>query len=66
VACLVLVDLGLGIAARSLPQLNIFLLGIPVKLLAGLAALAAWAAAASQPAARAFEAMFRGLEGAWR
>lgn len=34
VGCLFLVDVGLGIVARTVPQLNIFVVGIPVKIIA--------------------------------
>ncbi|MBA9024854.1 MULTISPECIES: flagellar biosynthetic protein FliR [Bacillaceae] len=33
VGCLFLVDIGLGIVARTVPQLNIFVVGIPLKML---------------------------------
>jgi flagellar biosynthesis protein FliR len=32
VACLFLVDVGLGIMARTVPQLNIFVVGVPIKI----------------------------------
>lgn len=34
VGCLFLVDVGLGIVARTVPQFNIFVVGIPVKIIA--------------------------------
>lgn len=37
-----LVELSLGAAARNLPQVNMLAVGIPVKILIGLAALAMW------------------------
>lgn len=42
-ALLLLVELGLGILARGLPQMNIFVIALPIKIMVGLAALAAWA-----------------------
>lgn len=42
VVVLALVDLGLGVLGRHLPQMNLFVLGIPVKVIAGLAALSLW------------------------
>lgn len=36
VAALFLVDIGLGILAKTAPQFNIFVIGLPVKLLVGL------------------------------
>jgi flagellar biosynthetic protein FliR len=32
VACLFLVDLALGIVARTVPQLNVFVVGLPLKI----------------------------------
>lgn len=43
VLCLLLVEFALGVLARSLPQANVFLLGIPVKIVAGLLVLSLWA-----------------------
>ena len=42
VFCILLVDLALGVVARNLPQMNMFAMGIPVKIVAGLAALSLW------------------------
>ncbi|MGG2424992.1 flagellar biosynthetic protein FliR, partial [Ralstonia pseudosolanacearum] len=42
-ALLLLVELGLGILARGLPQMNVFVIALPIKILVGLAALATWA-----------------------
>jgi flagellar biosynthetic protein FliR len=66
VFCLALVELGLGVLARNLPQMNVFLVGIPVKVLSGMAALTAWMAAASVPMTRAFDAIFHGWEATLR
>jgi len=38
---LLLVDLALGLIARSVPQMNVFVIGMPVKTLVGLGVLAA-------------------------
>ncbi len=35
IACLFIVDLALGIIARTVPQMNIFVIGLPVKILVG-------------------------------
>ena len=42
VVCILLVDLALGVVARNLPQMNMFVLGLPVKIVVGLAALSIW------------------------
>lgn len=41
-AVVLLVELGLGILARGLPQMNVFVIALPIKILVGLATLAAW------------------------
>lgn len=45
VLCLLLVEFALGVVARNLPQVNMFVLGIPIKILAGLLALSFWVTA---------------------
>ncbi len=40
--CILLVEFVLGVIARNLPQMNMFALGIPVKIVAGLLALSLW------------------------
>lgn len=66
VLCLVLVELGLGAMARNLPQMNVFVVGIPIKVLSALTALAVWALAMSTPMARVFESIFRAWEASFR
>jgi flagellar biosynthetic protein FliR len=66
VFCLVLVELALGVVSRNLPQMNVFILGIPIKVLSGLAALGAWMAAATAPMTRVFDAIFRSWDAALR
>lgn len=39
VVCLLLVDVGMGVASRVLPQANVFVLSAPVKIFAGLSTL---------------------------
>lgn len=40
IVALLLVDVGLAVAARTMPQVNMFILGIPLKILVGLMVLA--------------------------
>lgn len=54
VFALLLVDVGLGIASRTMPQLNIFTVGIPVKIVAGLLLFAATLYAMAPVMARVF------------
>lgn len=42
VVCLLMVELALGVVARNLPQMNMFVIGVPVKIVVGLAALSIW------------------------
>ena len=39
VFCVFLADLGLAMVSRVMPQMNIFVLGIPVKILVGMSVL---------------------------
>ncbi|QVQ26135.1 flagellar biosynthetic protein FliR [Achromobacter deleyi] len=41
-ATLLVVELGLGVLARGLPQMNVFVIALPIKIMVGLAALAVW------------------------
>jgi flagellar biosynthetic protein FliR len=39
VGCLFLVDIALGIIARTVPQLNVFVVGLPLKIFVALSVL---------------------------
>lgn len=58
VLCLLLVDFGLGALARNLPQMNIFMLGLPIKVICGLFGLAIWLPAAGAAMTRLYESIF--------
>jgi flagellar biosynthetic protein FliR len=58
---LLLVEFVLGVVARNLPQMNMLVLGIPVKILAVLLALAVWAGGFAAPARR----LYAGIYAAW-
>jgi flagellar biosynthetic protein FliR len=66
VTCLILVEFGLGILARNLPQINTLTLGMPVKVVAGLAALAVWISDSSSVVARAHASIFAMWESLWK
>jgi flagellar biosynthetic protein FliR len=51
--------LGLGVLARNLPQMNLFVVGAPVKIGVGLAALALWTAGASEAMGRIYASIYR-------
>lgn len=42
VFCVLLVELALGVVSRNLPQINMFALGIPIKIIVGVAVLSIW------------------------
>jgi flagellar biosynthetic protein FliR len=56
---LLLVDLALGVISRNLPQMNMLVLGVPVKIIAGLLSLWAWASTFGAPAGRLYAAIYR-------
>jgi flagellar biosynthetic protein FliR len=57
--CLLVVEAGLAVVSRNLPQMNVFVVAIPVKIFAGLAMLAASVAYVGPVAAKAFASIFR-------
>jgi flagellar biosynthetic protein FliR len=61
VVALFLVDVALGIIAKSVPQFNIFVVGLPMKLLAGFLLLIVLMPAFLLTLNALFENMFRGL-----
>lgn len=61
IVSLFLVDLSLGIIAKSVPQFNIFVVGFPIKLLAGFLLLIVVMPAFLLTLSSLFEKMFRSL-----
>ena len=61
-ACLLLTELGLATVARSAPQMNVFMLGLPLKVCVGLACLAAWLPGQLSLVQRIHGTLFRGWE----
>jgi len=66
VLCLLLVEVSLGVLARNMPQMNMFALAIPVKVIVGLGALsisivgiASILSRVNSTIFKAWEAMFR-------
>ena len=60
VLCLFLLELALAVIARNLPQANMLLLGIPVKIVAGLAVLALCLPAMAEAMNRLHASIFTG------
>lgn len=61
-AALLLADLAFGLVARAVPQINVFLVGIPAKIAIGLAVAAIGAPLLLANVARISELMARGLD----
>lgn len=63
VLALLLVEFALGVLARALPQMNVLLLGLPVKILAGLLALSVWVGGFGAPAGNLYAQIARSWTG---
>ncbi len=66
VFCLLLAELGLGAVARNLPQMNMLALGMPIKVLIGMATLSVWIGASAPIMGRAYHSVFAAWELMWR
>jgi flagellar biosynthetic protein FliR len=66
VTFLLLVEFALGILARNLPQANVFVLGMPIKLASGLLALSLWAAAMNGVTLRIYDEIYRTWTGVFQ
>ena len=62
VACLVLVELALGVLARNLPQMNMFVLAIPIKVVVCVVALAVWFGGIGESMSRVYGSIYRGWD----
>lgn len=58
VFCLLLVELALAVIAQSLPQMNMLVIGFPVKIVVGMTALALWAPEMNAAAARIYQSIY--------
>ncbi len=61
--CLLLVEVGLAVVSRVLPQMNVFIVLVPVKLIAGVALLAMTVVTLAPSMGRVFAAIFHFWEG---
>jgi len=66
VLCLLVAEFALGFASRSLPQMNTLVVGMPVKVLVGIGAMAALASSASWPLGRIHAGSFEMWSALWR
>jgi flagellar biosynthetic protein FliR len=58
--CLFLVEIALGVISRNLPQMNMFVMGLPLKAMVGLAALALWYGGIGGAMARIYGSIYSG------
>ena len=58
--CLLLVELALAVIAHSLPQMNMLVIGFPVKIVVGMVALALWAPGMGSAMARVYQTLYSG------
>jgi flagellar biosynthetic protein FliR len=58
VLCVLIVEAALTLAARGLPRMNVFAVGMPLKIVTGLTALSLWMPRAREPIGRAFGSSF--------
>jgi flagellar biosynthetic protein FliR len=56
--CLLFVEFTLGVISRNLPQMNIFVVGIPAKLATGMIALAVWYGGAGALMGRIYQSIY--------
>ena len=63
VGCLFLVDVALGIIARTVPQMNVFVVGLPLKILVSFLAILVFLALYVTLARNLFTAMFETMRG---
>ncbi len=63
VVCLLLVELALGVVARNLPQMNMFVIGVPIKIIIGLAALSLWFGGVGDAMSRIYGSIYRTWDG---
>lgn len=63
VFCLLLAEMAMGVLSRNLPQINMLILGFPLKIVAGLMVLAVWFSGIGPAMTRVYESIFRTWEG---
>jgi flagellar biosynthetic protein FliR len=61
-----MVELGLGVLSRNLPQMNTLVVGVPVKVVVGLSALGLWAVGSGAVMQRAYAGTFAMWSVLWR
>lgn len=62
VCCLLLVEFALGVISRSMPQMNMFVVGVPAKIAVGLAALVVWHSGAGVLMSQVYQSIYQGWD----
>ena len=62
--CVLLTEMALGVPARNLPQINMLTLGIPVKIIVGIAALCVWFTSIGGAMDRVYQGLYQALDSA--
>jgi len=65
ISAITLIEVGFGVISKSLPQLNVLAIAIPVKVLVGLALLALWVTRSTSSMEQAFRTAFSVWEALW-
>jgi flagellar biosynthetic protein FliR len=60
VVCLLAVELAIGVLARNLPQMNLFVIGVPAKVVVVMAVLAIWLGGAGDAMSRIYASIYQG------
>lgn len=60
--CILLSDMALGVLARNLPQVNMLVMGIPLKIMVGLAALSLWFSGIGGAMDRVYKGLYQALD----
>lgn len=62
VFCVLLVELALGVVSRNMPQMNMFVMGVPIKIVIGLVTLSIWFLAMGDVLKRIYRSIFQTWE----
>jgi flagellar biosynthetic protein FliR len=62
--CILLTELALGVLARNLPQVNMLTMGLPVKVVVGLAALCLWFTSIGSAMDRVYRYLYESMSSA--
>jgi flagellar biosynthetic protein FliR len=63
--CILMAELVLGVLARNLPQVNMLTMGMPIKIVVGLAALCVWFSSIGSAMDRVYRGLYETLDSAF-